>query len=420
MKTTSKINLLGIAVFILLTTSCSVDKKDEPTPDPVTITTNPASLSLPATGGEQTFTVTTTAAEWSVSVDASWLTASKQGNSVKVTASANPGSVRNITVHCTAGTATATVSVSQGQITARQYDSISLVDIYTATAGASWTRKWTLSIPMNQWYGVELSPDGRITKLDLPENNLSGVLPEAITNLTSLKYCDLHSNALTGAIYTSISQMTQLEFLDLSENSFSGAVPALSALTKLLVLDLSFNDFTALPALNSLTLLEYLAFCNNQLSGNLPDNLSALVQLGYLDASNNSFSGNIPSTWSSLTRIQILYLYSNSLGGNIPAWLTNFTALAKLALDGNNLDGNIPSGLGSLPNLAELYLSQNRLTGSIPASLLVNVNWANWQVCSQQDGFGFDNYDCISGTSVPQSMSVEKQDRTRFKNIYRH
>ena len=171
---TSKINLLGMAILILLMSNCGKGKNDDPTPSdppkPVTITANPTTLSLQATGGEQTFTVTTNATEWTIKSNATWLTASKQGNSVKVEANANDGAARNTTVHCTAGTETATVSVSQGQITVRQRDSVALVDIYTATAGSSWTRKWTLSQPMSQWYGVTVSSDGRITKLDLPEN----------------------------------------------------------------------------------------------------------------------------------------------------------------------------------------------------------------------------------------------------------
>ena len=399
---------------------CGKDKKDEPTPDPVKITVNPTSISLPSTGGERTFTVTTNATEWSVSADAAWLTASKQGGSVRLEASANSGAARNTTVRCTAGTETATVSVSQGQVTARQQDSLTLADIYTSTSGSAWTHKWSLSAPMSQWYGVKLSSDGKIEELDLSENNLSGTLPEAVTNLTSLKYCDLHGNDMTGIIPDGISSMTQLEFLDLSENSFGGAVPALNALTDLVVLDLSFNDFTALPVLSGLTSLEYLAFRNNRLDGNLPDNLSALVNLIYLDASNNNFSGNIPAAWSSLTRMKVLYLYSNSFGGVIPAWLTSFTKLEKLALDDNNLTGGIPDDLGALPRLDDLYLAHNRLTGSIPASLHNNAKWTVWksEVCPQQENSGFDN--CVSGKSIPQSKSVRKKDPTTFKSLYRH
>ena len=411
MKTRSKISLLGIAMLALLMSNCGKGGNDEPAPEPpkpVTITANPTSISLLATGGEQSFTVTTNADTWTVSSDASWLTASRQGSSVKLEAGVNTGAARNTTVRCTAGTVTATVSVSQVQMTVRQRDSLTLADFYTSTAGASWTKKWTLSAPMSQWQGVKVSSDGRITELNLPENNLSGAFPESFVSLTSLKSCDLHGNALTGVIPSGISQLTQLEFLDLSENSLSGAVPALNALTKLVVLDLSFNDFTALPALNSLTALEYLAFCNNRLNGSLPDNLSVLANLIYLDASNNSFSGNIPATWSSLTKMKVFYLYSNSLGGGIPAYLTSFASLEKLALDDNNLTGNIPETLGALSNLESLFLAQNRLSGSIPVSLLNHAKWTAWKngVCPQQDGYGFGN--CTSGGSSGSAPAKAK------------
>ena len=400
-----------IALFALLTIGCG--KKDDPAPPDIMITVNPTTLVLPSTGGERTFTVMTNADEWSVSTDASWLTANKQGNSVKVEASANTGAARNASIRCMAGTTTATVTVSQAQTTARQRDSIAIVDIHTALGGTSWKQKWNLSSPMNQWYGVKVAPDGKITELDLSENNLSGTMPESLTGLTALEYCDLHGNDLTGVIPADLSKLTRLEFLDLSENSFGGTVPALDALTDLVVLDLSFNDLTVMPSLTGLTSLEYLAFCNNRLNGDLSGDLSALVNLIYLDASNNGFSGVIPASWSSLTRMKVLYLYSNSLEGDIPAWITSFAGMEKLALDDNNLSGDIPVSLGALSRLKNLHLSQNRLTGTIPASLRNNPKWAEWksEVCPQQASYGFE--DCSS------TRSITRTGNTHAKNTYK-
>ena len=416
---------LGLVMTILLAV-VNCGGNDNPPPDPpkptITITVTPQPASIPAVGGAQTLTVATNATDWSVSSDASWLTATKiNATSAKIEAAANSSANRNTVVRFSTGvaTATATVNVSQGQVSAMQSDSLALVDLYNAAAGNSWTRRWTLTTPVNQWQGVTITSN-RVTELKLSANNITGTLPESFGNLTALQYCDLSKNSLNDIVPASINRLTQLEYLDLSDNSLAGTCPAVNTLTKLLVFDISFNGFTALPALNSLTALEYLAFSKNNITGSLPDNLSALTKLIYLDASFNNFSGNIPSTWSSLNKMRVLYLYKNLLGGAIPAYITSFTALESLAFDGNNLTGNIPNDLGNLPKLAELWLSQNRLTGAIPNSLLNNSYWSAWQndVCPQQSSFGFSN--CSGTTSLPALQSAEIPCRAKeFKDRYR-
>jgi hypothetical protein len=343
---------------------------------------------------------------------------------VKVEAAVNTGNDRSATVRCTAGMATTSVSVTQPRLSTIQSDSLALVDLCNATAAAAWTTKWTLTNKLAQWQGVTVV-DGRVTSLILPANNLSGALPESFGSLTALQYCDLSGNRLSGAVPAAVNQLAQLTFLDLSDNTLTGSLPALSALTKLLVLDVSFNNFTALPALNTLTALEYLACSKNSLTGGLPSNWSALTKLIYMDASFNSFSGNIPAAWSALTKLQAFYLYKNTLDGSIPAYIANFTALKTLALDNNNLTGGIPDGLGTLPQLDELWLHDNRLGGgatAIPASLLSRPQWSVWEknVCRQQSGYAFAN--CTPGTPDPAPALVapaaEKRNAHAFKLRY--
>ena len=413
MNAMKKILLLGTVITTLLFVVCC-GKDDNPSPPPVviptTITLTPQSAIISALGGAQTLTVTANA-DWTVNSNASWLTATKlNATSLKIEAGMNTYTSRNTTVRCSAGTVTATLNVSQAQITAMQSDSLALVDLYNATAGsASWTRKWTLTTPVHQWSGVTVTAN-RVTELRLSANKLTGALPESFGNLTVLRHCDFSNNNLSGAVPASINRLTQLEYLDLSENTtMNGTFPTINALTKLSVFDISFNSFTALPALNTLTALKYLAFSKNKFSGSLPDNFSALTNLIYLDASFNNFSGNIPSTWSSLSKMKVLFLYKNSLSGSIPTYIvTSFTVLEALALDGNNLSGNIPTNLGSLSTLNDLWLAQNRLTGEIPNSLLSNSHWAAWKndVCPQQSGYGFSN--CTGSPAPTSTMNVKR------------
>jgi Leucine-rich repeat (LRR) protein len=416
-----------LALFCFFASSCKKTDNDTPQPEPENpvIEVLPSSVVLPSAGGTQTVKVTTTVSDWTVSSDASWLTVSKlNSTSASIEAPANMNvSLRTAVVSFTAETAKASLTVTQSQVSSVQIDSLVLVDLYNSTGGAGWKRKWTLTSPLSQWYGVEVI-DGRITKLNLPDNNLTGTLPENIGKLSQLQYCDLRDNQLDGAIPAGLNNCVQIVYLDLSGNMFDSA-PSFNALNKLVMLDFSFNELTALPVLNgNLPQLEYLAFKNNRLSGTLPPNWAAYVKLRYVDVSENEFSGEIPAGWSSLTQMEILYLYMNRLSGAVPSYPATFLSLKSLALNHNNLTGSVPESFGSLPVLNELLLAQNRLTGNIPVTLLEHPYWNIWErgICPQQSGYGFGNCNSnaqeIQGT-VPNSkaLSVGNSYKARYQKI---
>ncbi|CAL9077472.1 unnamed protein product, partial [Musa acuminata var. zebrina] len=80
---------------------------------------------------------------------------------------------------------------------------------------------------------------------DLSDNNLSGGVPEELTNLSGLFSLNLSGNHFTGEITENISKLQQLESLDLSRNNFSGTIPSnLVALTSLAFLNLSYNNLS--------------------------------------------------------------------------------------------------------------------------------------------------------------------------------
>ena len=65
-----------------------------------------------------------------------------------------------------------------------------LLKLYYATDGSNWTSKWDLNAPVSTWFGVEVQND-KVVSLQLPENNLVGVLPSEISNLIYLKKLNL-------------------------------------------------------------------------------------------------------------------------------------------------------------------------------------------------------------------------------------
>ncbi|KAJ1388476.1 hypothetical protein B484DRAFT_315215, partial [Ochromonadaceae sp. CCMP2298] len=56
-----------------------------------------------------------------------------------------------------------------------------LLDLFHATAGPKWTRRanWGTSKPLHRWEGVTVDR-GRVVRLSLPRNNLSGAAPHSL------------------------------------------------------------------------------------------------------------------------------------------------------------------------------------------------------------------------------------------------
>ena len=109
-------------------------------------------------------------------------------------------------------------------------NNLELKKIYLSTNGELWKNNtgWIsgLSNPNNdpcggQWHGVECF-EGKVTKINLPNNNLTGKLPDSI-NLLGLTTFNVYNNEIHGAIPYFSGPLINL---DLSYNNLSGQIPA--------------------------------------------------------------------------------------------------------------------------------------------------------------------------------------------------
>ena len=126
-------------------------------------------------------------------------------------------------------------------------DRASLVALYNATGGANWTNNtnWLTTAPIGQWHGVTTDSQGRVTNLDLNDNQLSGTIPTQLGNLANLEELLLTRNQLSGEIPPELGSLANLEWLRLNNNQLTGEIPAeLGRLTNLTVLHLSGNQLT--------------------------------------------------------------------------------------------------------------------------------------------------------------------------------
>jgi Leucine-rich repeat (LRR) protein len=85
-------------------------------------------------------------------------------------------------------------------------------------------RSWIT--PGGEFEGVEWNPQGRVSNISLQGKGLSGAIPSAIAELTSLTGLYLHYNNLNGTIPSVLYKLSALSELYLDVNRLSGSIPA--------------------------------------------------------------------------------------------------------------------------------------------------------------------------------------------------
>ncbi len=174
-----------------------------------------------------------------------------------------------------------------------------LAELYRATGGEGWPTKtnWLSDRPIREWHGVTNDANGRVDRLLLVSNGLTGEVPAELGNLSNLQILRLEGNQLTGEIPVELGSLSNLEWLYLHRNQLTGEIPA---------------------ELGNLSNLTRLILFGNQLSGEIPAELGNLPNLVWLHLSENQLSGEIPAELGNLPNLTWLYLRDNRLTGCVP------------------------------------------------------------------------------------------------------
>lgn len=209
--------------------------------------------------------------------------------------------------------------------------------------------------------------------LDLNGNSLTGDLPQGdYDHAQSMTYLALNSNELTGPIPEGIGSLTDLTHLDLSGNQFTGLIPgSIQFLVHLKYLFLANNPLmTPSPIpdqyITKLTNLEDLSLKNTYRTGAIPD-LTVLRNLVLLDLDKNDLTGEVPMELSKLTKLQYLFLNRNGkLAGQVPSDVQLLPDLRILLLSGTSMSGGLDHLCNRASPLSAVEVASADCSGDTP------------------------------------------------------
>uniref|UniRef100_A0A0E0JXR4 non-specific serine/threonine protein kinase n=1 Tax=Oryza punctata TaxID=4537 RepID=A0A0E0JXR4_ORYPU len=211
-----------------------------------------------------------------------------------------------------------------------------------------------------------------IVSLELMRQNLSGVLPEEVVNLTYLTNLSLQGNRLSGTIPKELGRMPFLKSINLEGNQLEGPIP---------------------PELGNIISLERFFISANDITGELPSTFSRLTNMTDLrvtDLSGPSMKFPPLQNAQHLTKV---VLRNCSIYGEIPPYLGQMQYLILMDLSFNKLTGQIPQDFGRMMALQYLDVSYNNFTDS---SLFINCGGKSVEV----DGNIYEDDSSRIGTST--------------------
>ena len=260
------------------------------------------------------------------------------------------------------------------------------------------------------WYGITCNNSGKVEKIELATNGLTGYFPpEAALLHDSLNYLDLYNNIVhnKGDLGNSfLGELTNLEYLFYGTTSFEydGIPTEIGALTKLKEYDCSyslyFGDLRS-ESFEKLSNLNYLVMDGNAYNDTLPAELVSLPELEFLYAGFSFVEGNL-EFMKDMPKIFELWLDDNpGLAGSIPTSIGDVQTLVSFSATNCGLTGTIPTELGQLTEMIQMWLYDNDLDGTIPTELgnLIKMKIFNVQkneitgsmpgeICGRRDPFG--------------------------------
>ncbi|KAG4170557.1 hypothetical protein ERO13_A12G154100v2 [Gossypium hirsutum] len=222
-----------------------------------------------------------------------------------------------------------------------------------------------------QWAKVECQ-ENRVTRIQIPSNNIGGTLPPELKNLTQLTIFEVMNNQINGPI-PSLAGLIQLQEANFHNNNFSSFpsdfFTGLTSLTSIHLDNNPFEPWEILVSLKEATSLKTFSANNANIKGKFPGffDPETFPSLTELHLALNKLEGELPAEFSG-SMIQSLWVNGQSLNGTIEV-IQNMSSLTEVWLHENKFSGPLPD-FSVLTQLRNLSLRDNHFTGIVPLSLV--------------------------------------------------
>ncbi|XP_041021879.1 receptor like protein 21-like [Juglans microcarpa x Juglans regia] len=225
--------------------------------------------------------------------------------------------------------------------------------------------------------------------LDIRDNNFFGSIPDEIRELYNLKVLLLGGNHFSGIISDQLCWLRTISIIDLSKNAFSGTIPR--CFSNIYFGKITTVNCSSFPRKTNLVWLGQGAYSYKRVLEKHVDYYdykeytdvevkvefvtkyrslsyggSVLAYMSGLDLSCNKLTGGIPRELGKISSMHAINLSYNQLTGSIPKTFSNLSLLESLDLSHNSLSGQIPSLLIGLTFLEVFNVAYNNLSGKVP------------------------------------------------------
>ncbi|CAA6653499.1 unnamed protein product [Spirodela intermedia] len=235
-----------------------------------------------------------------------------------------------------------------------------------------WENNFTGSVPQ------QLGSNKMLQVLDLSSNKLTGNIPRDLCSGNRLQTLIALGNFLFGPIPDSLGRCESLGRIRLGDNYLNGSIPdGLFSLPNLLQVELQNNLLSGgFPETRGSAIspnLGQISLSNNKLTGPLPESIGNFSGVQKLLLNQNLLSGGIPRRspacsnyrkWTSAGTDSL----RNDLSGGIPEEISAMRILNYLNLSRNHLSGGIPSSISTMQSLTSVDFSYNNLSGLVPGN----------------------------------------------------
>ncbi|KAG6525770.1 hypothetical protein ZIOFF_015740 [Zingiber officinale] len=174
-------------------------------------------------------------------------------------------------------------------------------------------------------------------ELDISNNQFEGGFPSVVLELHSLRYLDIRYNRFCGGVPSCLFDL-RLDALFINNNDFTFSIPdniGNSPVSVLVFADNQINGCFPKAIANMRDTLRELIIMNVGLRACIPPEIGQLTKLRVLDLSYNHLVGHLPASIGDMKKLEQLDVAHNKLSGEIPCGICDLPRLKNFTYSYN-------------------------------------------------------------------------------------